>query len=114
MEIQEASYQVYGGKNKRIIRLLAVFTGVKVSMNNDKSDLAGLKGAFYLGFAGYNNLKIDSVIKRLDRAENVTHIFPADNTNSRKLNSLLNVTFDMMNDISKTQRKYRAMVSNII
>ncbi|KAH3687832.1 hypothetical protein WICPIJ_001207, partial [Wickerhamomyces pijperi] len=93
------------GGNRRFLQLLADFINVPVFANKVDPGLAGVKGAFYLGFAAHKGILIDDVAKELNKSNALESYLPCQRHQSVKLKRLLYAKFQIMKDIANAQLK---------
>lgn len=97
-------------KNKRFVKLLALVTRLPVEICKTDPEFSGVKGAAYLGYSGYKKIPLSGVIRSL----NEQGIVYEPDLRDEKLIKLLDVKYEVMNDMAKRQRIYRDWVSTAL
>jgi len=98
-------------KNQRLVKLLALVTGLPVEVSNSNPEFAGAKGASYLGLSAYKDIPIAELIETLNQQGQV---YDSKRDGNQKLVNLLEVKYKVMVDMAEKQREYRSWVSRAL
>ncbi|KAH3680120.1 hypothetical protein WICMUC_000521 [Wickerhamomyces mucosus] len=97
-------------KNLRFIKLLATVTKTPVEVSDTLPELAGVRGASYLGYSAYHNVNLAEVIYKFNDKGTIFRNESLD----LKLNRLPDQKYYIMKDIAETQRRYNRLVESAI
>lgn len=95
------------GKNKRLVKLIADVVGLPVEVSSVDPQLAGVKGAAYIGACGYKGIPLLEVIRLFNKTGEVIQSAVDDN-----LDKLLNAKYRIMLDIAERQLLYNSWVDD--